>query len=99
MTSRSVLIYVPSAVSRQTSGTCLLILAGLKSTAVNVILVGLDVRVPFLRQIIQRENCCHRTDRNTGAAVNALGGIEVQLRDLLERPATISIRSAFPCIH
>src|SRR5260370_11927956 len=47
-----------------------LILVGLKPTAVDVILVGLDVRVPLLWQIIQRENCSHRTDRYTGAAVN-----------------------------
>jgi hypothetical protein len=59
------------------SATSLLILVGLKFTAVNVILVGLDVSVPFLRQIIQRENCSYRTDRNTGAAVNALSGIDV----------------------
>src|SRR5256885_14313153 len=41
--------------------------------------------ISFLRQIIQRENCCHRTDRNTGAAVNALSGIDVQLRHFIER--------------
>jgi hypothetical protein len=37
----------------QLSATYLLTLVGLKFTAVNVILVGLDVPVPFLRQIIQ----------------------------------------------
>ena len=61
----------------QLSTPCLSILVGLKFTAVNVILVGLDVSVPFLRQIIQRENCSHWTDRNTGAAVNALSGIDI----------------------
>src|SRR5260370_26324544 len=69
-------------------------LFGLKLTSVNVILVGLNVRVPFLRQIIQRENCCHRTDRYTGAAVNALSGIDVQLRHFIERRAAIVIGAA-----
>ena len=86
---------MPSAVPRQTLATCFLILVGLKFTAVNVILVGLDIRVPFLRQIIQRENCRHRTDRNTGAAVNALSGIDVQLRHFIERWAAIVIGAAF----
>src|SRR6266403_773038 len=78
----------------QLSATCLLILVGLKFTAVNVILVGLDVSVPFLRQIIQRENCSYRTDRNTGAAVNALSGIDVQLRYFIESRAAIIIGAA-----
>src|SRR5712664_3260956 len=60
-----------------------LILVRLKLTAVNVILVDLCVRVPLLRQIIQRENGRHRTDGNTGAAVNALSGIDVQLRHFI----------------
>src|SRR5258708_74911 len=80
---------------RQTSATCFLILVGLKFTAVNVILVGLDVLVPFLRQIIQRENGRHRTDRNTGPAVNALSGIDVELRHFIERRAAIIIGAAF----
>src|SRR5258708_17139941 len=33
--------------------------------SVDIILVGFDVRLPFLRQIFQRENGRHRTDRNT----------------------------------
>jgi hypothetical protein len=70
-----------------------LILVGLKLTAVNVILVDLNVRVPLLRQIIQRENGGHRTDRNTGATVNALSGIDVQLRHFIERRAAIVIGS------
>jgi len=70
-----------------------LILVGLKLTAVNVILVDLNVRVPFLRQIIQRENGRHWTDRYTGAAINALGGIDVQLRHFIESRAAIVIGS------
>src|SRR6266849_9086308 len=66
-----------------------LILVGLKLTAVDVILVGLDVRVPLLRQIIHYENGCHWTDRNTGAAINALSGIDVELRHFIERRAAI----------
>src|SRR5713226_8058901 len=80
---------------RQTSATCFSILVGLKFTPVDVILVGLDVRLPFLRQIFQRENGRHRTDRNTGTAVNALSGIDVQLRHFIEHRAAIVIGAAF----
>src|SRR5882724_4147773 len=93
MISRSVLICAKGSV-RETSATCL-ILVGLKFTAVNVILVGLGVRLPLLREILQRENCRHRTDRNTGPAVNALSGIDVQLRHFIERRASIVIGSVF----
>src|SRR6266853_916036 len=94
MISRSVLICANGSV-RETSASCFLILVGLKFTAVNVILVGLDVGAPFLRQIIQRENCRHRTDRNTGTAVNALSGIDVELRHFIERRASIVIGAVF----
>src|SRR6266566_326410 len=77
-----------------TSATCLLILVGLKFPAVNVILVGLDVRLPLLRQIIHHENGCDRTDRYTGAAINALSGIDVQLRHFIEGRSAILIGSA-----
>src|SRR5229473_1881033 len=94
MISRSVLICAKGS-ARETSATCFLIFVGLKFSAVNVILVGLDIRVPFLRQIIQRENCRHRTDRNTGPAVNALSGIGIELRHFIERRASIVIGSVF----
>src|SRR5258707_6492074 len=93
MISCSVLICANGSV-RETSATCFLILGGLKLTAVNVILVGLGLRLPLLREIIQRENCRHRTDRNTGTAVNALSGIDVQLRHFIERRAAIVISAA-----
>src|SRR6267143_2706254 len=94
MISWSVRIGAKRSARRQTSATCFLIRVRLKFAAVNVILVGLDVRLPFLRQIIQRENCRHRTDWNTGAAVNALGGIDVELRHFIERRAAIVIGAA-----
>src|SRR6266478_3754939 len=94
MISRSVLIRA-SVLPRRPSANYFLILVRLKLTAVNVILVGLDVRLPFLRQIIQRENCRHRTDRNTGAAVNALSKIDVQLTHFIESRAAIVIGAAF----
>src|SRR5260370_23854926 len=94
MISCSVLICANGSV-RETSATYFLILVGLKFTAVNVILVGLRVRLPLLREIIQRENCRHRTDRNTGTAVNALSGIDVQLRHFIERRASIVIGAVF----
>src|SRR5437667_770868 len=93
MISRSVLICAKGR-ARETSATCFLILVGLKFTAVNVILVGLDVRVPFLRQIFLREDGRYGTDRNTGTAVNALSGIDVQLRHFIERRAAIVISAA-----
>src|SRR5260370_31937029 len=71
-----------------------LILVGLKLTAVDVILVDLDVRVALLRQIIHHENGCHRTDRYTGAAINALSRIDIQLRHFIERRSAIVIGSA-----
>src|SRR6266481_5648617 len=94
MISCSVLICANGS-ARETSATCFLILVGLKFTAVNVILVGLGVRGPLLREILQRENCRHRTDRNTGTAVNALSGIDVQLRHFIERRAAIVIGAVF----
>src|SRR5258707_4929070 len=94
MISYSVLICAKGSV-RETSATCFLILVALKFTAVNVILVGLGVRLPLLREIIQRENCRHGTDWNTGPAVNALSGIDVQLKHFIERRASIVIGSVF----
>src|SRR6266481_6023154 len=83
------------AAPRRISATCLLIFVPLEFTAVNVTLVGLNVSVPFLRHIFLREDGRHRTDRNTGAAVNALSGIDVQLRHFIERRAAIVIGAAF----
>src|SRR6266850_5331218 len=93
MISRSVLICAKGS-ARETSATCFLILVGLKFTAVNVILVGLDVRVPFLRQIFLREDGRYGTDRNTSTAVNALSGIDIQLRHFIDRRAAIVISAA-----
>src|SRR5712692_9031197 len=93
MISCSVLICAKGS-ARETSATCFLILVGLKFSAVNVILVGLGVRLPLLGKIIQRENCGHRTDRNTGPAVNALSGIDIELKHFIERRAAIVISAA-----
>src|SRR5262249_284930 len=71
-----------------------LILVGLKLTAVDVILVDLNKRVPLLRQIGLCEDCRHRTDWHTGPAVNALGGVDVQVRHLIERRSAIVIDPA-----
>src|SRR5258708_1911934 len=94
MISCSVLICANGSV-RETSATCFLILVGLKFIAVNVILVGLGVRLPLLGQIFLREDGRHRTDRNTCTAVNALSGIDVELRHFIERRASIVIGSVF----
>src|SRR5580692_1811903 len=76
------------------SATHLLILVGLKLTAVDVILVDLDIRGPLLGKIIQRKNCRHWADRYTGAAINALSGVDVQLRHFIERRSAIVIGAA-----
>src|SRR5712692_2702739 len=80
---------------RGPSAAWFLILVGLKFTAVNVILVDLDVRVPLLRQIGLCEDCRHRTNGHTGTAVNALGGIDIQLRHFVVGWSAIVISSAF----
>src|SRR5581483_3171978 len=43
--------------------------------------VGVDLGevLPFLREIVERENRSHGANRNTGSAVNALHGIDVEL--------------------
>src|SRR5712692_10067332 len=73
---------------------CFLILVGLKFTTVNVILVDLDIPVPLLRQIGLCEDCSHWTNGHTGTAVNALGGIDIQLRYFVVRLSAIVIGSA-----
>lgn len=93
MILRSVLIHANRSAERP-SAIHLLILVRLKLTGVNVILVDLGERVPLLRQIIQWENCCYRTDRNTGTAINALSRIDIQLRNFIERRSAIVISSA-----
>src|SRR6266851_5641648 len=80
---------------RRTSAPCFLIFVVQEFTAVNVTLVCLNVSVPFLRHIFLREDGRHRTDRNTGTAVNALTGIDIQLRHFIERRASIVIGAAF----
>src|SRR6266581_5258796 len=79
---------------RRPSAARFLILVELELTTVNVVLVDLDIRAPFLRQIIHRENCRHWTDRHTGTAINALSGIDVQLRHFSVHRAAIVIGSA-----
>src|SRR5258707_5711487 len=83
------------AAPRRISATCLLIFVPLEFTAVNVTFVGLNVSVPFLRHIFLREDGRDRTDRNTGTAVNALSGINVELKHFVERRASIVIGAVF----
>src|SRR5258707_6336784 len=94
MISCSVLILARCCPSRP-SATHILILVGLELTAANVILVDLDVRVPLLRKIIQRESTRYWTGRYTDAAINALSGVNTKQRDLVERRSAIVIGAAF----
>src|SRR5712692_1880399 len=88
----------PCVTSRNASGldsAGFLVLVGLKFTAVNVILVDLNKRIPLLWQIFQCEDCRHRADRHTGTAVDALGRIYVQLGDFIIRRPTVVVGAAF----
>jgi hypothetical protein len=47
---------------------------------------------PPLRQIVQRKNCGHRADGYAGATIDALHGIDVELRGFVEA------RTAMRCL-
>ncbi len=80
---------------RRPLATCFSILVGLKFSASNVARVDFDIVVPLLRQIGLRENCRHGTDRHTGATINALSRIDVQLRRFIVRRAAIFVGPSF----
>src|SRR6476660_3122736 len=69
-------------------------LCGSEFTALDVACVDLRKLLPLLGQVIQRENRGHRADRHTGATVDALDGIDVELRDFIEAGTAIIIGSA-----
>jgi len=48
--------------------------------------------LPFLRQVIQRKHCRDGSNRHPGAAIDALHGINVELRDLIETRASVATR-------
>ena len=69
-------------------------LCGREFAALDVACVDLRKLLPLLGQVIQRENRGHRADRHTGAAVDALDGIDVELRDFIEAGTAIIVGRA-----
>ncbi len=69
-------------------------LSGREFAALDVACVDLRKMLPLFRQVIQRENRGHRADRHTGATVDALDGINVELRDFVEAGTAIIVGRA-----
>jgi hypothetical protein len=69
-------------------------LCGREFAALDVACVDLRKLLPLLGQVIQRENRRHRADRHTGATVDALDGIDVELRDFIEAGTAIIVGRA-----
>src|SRR5438034_7335402 len=62
----------------------------------DVVGVLLDVGVPLLGQVVQREDRRNGTDRNACAAVDALNRVDEELVDRIEpRPAVFVLRVLF----
>ena len=69
-------------------------LCGREFATLDVACVDLRKLVPLLGQVLQRENRRHRADRHTGATVDALDGIDVELRDFIEAGTAIIVGRA-----
>jgi hypothetical protein len=69
-------------------------LCGREFAALDVACVDLRKVLPLLGQVVLRENGGHRADRHTGAAVDALDGIDVELRDFIEAGTAIIVGRA-----
>ena len=70
-------------------------LCGREFAALDVACVDLRKVLPLLGQVIQRENRGHWADRHTGSTVDALDGIDVELRDFIEVGTAIIVGRAF----
>src|SRR5207245_7782289 len=68
-------------------------LCGREFAALDVARVDLRKMLPLLGQVIRRKNRGDRADRHAGATVYALDGIDVELRDLIERGTAVVHRS------
>src|SRR6266478_1375752 len=68
-------------------------LAAVSGPAVGLVVVDRSFLI-LLRQIIHYENGCHWTDRYTGAAINALSRVDIQLKHLIKRRPAIVIGAA-----
>src|SRR5712692_5637454 len=81
-------LFVPRALSL---GGVLGELFGREFAVLDVACVYLREVLPLVGQVIQRENRGDRADRHAGATVYALDGIDVELRDLIERGTAVVI--------
>src|SRR5258707_441864 len=61
----------------------------------DVAFVQFRILLPLLGEVVERKNCGHRADRYASSAIDALHGIDVKLRDLLEAQAAIVVGVIF----
>ena len=87
--------YARSIISRRRSSASYLKFVRLELAANDVARVDLSVRMPLFWQFLQRENSRHRANRHTGSAINALSGVDIQLRHFIEHRTAIPIGSVF----
>ena len=66
-------------------------LLGCEFARLDVAFVEFRILLPFLRQVVQRENRGYRADRDAGATINAFHRINVELRNAVECGPTIVI--------
>ena len=59
-------------------------LLGCEFAGINVAFVQFRILLRLLRQVVQREDRGHWADRDAGTAIDALHGINVELRNVVE---------------
>ena len=64
---------------------------GREFASLHVAFVQFRILLPLLGQVVQRKNRGHRTDRYTGAAIDAFHGINVELGNVVEYGAAVVI--------
>ena len=64
----------------------------LQRVALDVTRVYLRVVLPLFGQVVQGENRGDRADRHAGPTIDALYGIDVELRDLIEARTGVVVR-------
>ena len=86
----------PARTPRTETGLRRLVRICLELATRNVVGVLLDVGVPLLGQVVQREDRRNGADRNAGAAVDALDRVDEELVYRIEpRPAIFVLRVLF----
>src|SRR5579864_5806971 len=67
------------------------VLFGCEFARLDVAFVQFRILLPLLRQVVQRENRGYRADWDTGATIDALHRINVELGNAVECGATVII--------